>query len=287
MTLNVSHLAAAAVLSLMAAGASAQYRAEASIVGMPSIIGTTPQNVTYSNAVSDPSLGSVATGSITYSVDPIPSIQYAATAFNPVGQIQNNGGGSMTYGFEVFSAPSTNVPINFAGLFSSFMSSAGSGAGAFTQFSVQTVNSPVSTYSSFASYLSGPCGAPSCFQVNTFNATYSAFQSDQQHAEGAFQGTVEMLTNTNGQVTGSVMLYAGGNINLFFNPASLTSFIDPQLVIDPAFLAANPGSTLTITPGVGNGLPPVPEPHAWALLVGGMGLLATIARRRKAARQPV
>ena len=59
---------------------------------------------------------------------------------------------------------------------------------------------------------------------------------------------------------------------------------DPYIYIDPAFLAANPGVTLEISPGVGNTPPTTsaaPEPQGWLLLlmgVGGAGLMIRRAR---------
>ena len=101
--------------------------------------------------------------------------------------------------------------------------------------------------------------------------------------EGTFDGTLDMLTGADGTVIGSVQLFAGAGTNTAFVRASAAAFIDPRLEIDSAFLAANPGATLTITPGVGNeimNVTAVPEPETYALMLAGFAALVYRARRR-------
>lgn len=271
-------LVATGLLSL-ASSAFGQYEAQAYLPN-GTLFGSTntPGDVSYTY-----NSGSVASAVVAFTTSPIASISYAATAFNPSGQIIMNGGGIMTYRFEVAAQPFSNVPIDFSGLFSSFQGDGGSLAG--TSFTIQTVNSSVSTYSTFQSYLYGDCGAPTCLQFTTFNnTTFTSTQSDVSHVDGTFQGSLDMLTGADGKVIGSVQLFAGANLDVNFLSASATAYIDPRLEIDAAFLATHPGATLTITPGVGNEIPgvtAVPEPSTYALMLAGLALVgATLKRKR-------
>lgn len=69
-------------------------------------------------------------------------------------------------------------------------------------------------------------------------------------------------------------------------PDSASAMIDPILTIDPDFLILHPGTTLELSPGIGNGDQQggVPEPASWALLIAGFGLAGANLRRRRAAR---
>jgi hypothetical protein len=61
--------------------------------------------------------------------------------------------------------------------------------------------------------------------------------------------------------------------------------IDPFIFVDPSF--ANAGLyTITLSPGVGNGVAGVPEPATWAMLIGGLALTGAMVRRRRG-RLPV
>ena len=246
---------------------------------------TTPGDVSYT--FDQAQGGGSASAVVTFTASPVASVRFETTVFNPAGQGGLSGGGFMTYSFEVEAQPFTHVPIDFSGLYSSSSSPAPAGFGSFTSFLVQTVNSSISTYSTFQSYFQGECGAPVCLQYVTFNnTTYTSTQSDPSHVEGSFEGMLDMLTGADGTVTGMVQLFAGGGTNVFFVPASAAAFIDPHLEIDAAFLAANPGATLTMTPGVGNNVgsvSAVPEPSTYALMLSGLVAMGISARRKRRA----
>lgn len=281
---HVRRLAAfwvAAGLTALSASAFAQYDATAYIPN-GTVFGhtTTPGDKTYAYNVGTNS------AIVTFTASPVPSVSYATTVFNPRGEASLSGGGNMTYRFTVAAQPFSHVPIDFSGLYSSSTFPSGPGYGATTAFSIQTVNSSVSTYSSFQSYLQGDCRAPICLQYTTFNASYTSVQSDRSHVNGTFEGTLDMLTGANGTVIGVVQLFAGAGLDVGFVPASASAFIDPHLEIDAAFLALNPGATLTITAGVGNditGVSAVPEPETYALMLAGFGVLGWMGRKRRSA----
>lgn len=63
-------------------------------------------------------------------------------------------------------------------------------------------------------------------------------------------------------------------------PAVARAFIDPLLAIDSQWLVARIGTSLTLPEGVGNAMAPVPEPGSWALMLGGMAILAVCQRLR-------
>ena len=59
--------------------------------------------------------------------------------------------------------------------------------------------------------------------------------------------------------------------------------IDPQIFIDPAWLALNPGYSIVVDAAVGNGpsVSAVPEPGSAALLLAGLLGSVGIARLRR------
>lgn len=216
---------------------------------------------------------------VAFTSSPIASVSYTASVTNPAGQSALDGGGILTYSFEVAASPFASVPVDFSGIFSSYQEAARSLAAA--SITLQATDPSASAYATVQSYFYGDCGNPGCLQFTTLNANVTATQSDAQHVNGSFQGTLNMLTGADGKVTGSVQLNAGANLAVFPGTASAASFIDPRLEINAVFLAANPGATLTLTAGVGNEITPVPEPSSYALMLAGLAAVAFRARRGK------
>lgn len=100
---------------------------------------------------------------------------------------------------------------------------------------------------------------------------------------GNFTGTLLMKIGANGQATGNVGMQLWGSNAVAgdqFVPFVLGGgYIDPYLSIDPTYLKDHPTVALNVEQGVGN-IAPVPEPETWALLLAGLGLMGSVARRR-------
>ena len=271
-------LASACFILGCSSSSFAQYQATA-YVPNGTLIGqtNTPGDVIYAY-----NSGAGATAVVAFKSSPVASVSFASTVVNPIGNTVLSGGGVMTYRFSVVAQPFTNVPIDFLGFYSSFQGSAGQQAA--TSFTIQTINSSVSTYSTFQSYFFGNCSAPTCLQYTTFNnTTFTSSRPDIFNVNGSFQGTLGMLTGADGTVSGSVQLFAGANTSVNAGSASSAAFIDPQLKVNATFLAANPGATLNITSGVGNTTLAVPEPGTYALFLAGLASIAVVGCRRSLA----
>lgn len=264
-------------IAVCSSTAMAQYQATARIGS--NVIGSTvtPGDVSYTHT------GSGASATISFTSSPIASVTYSGTVTNPLGTTFLQGGGDITYRFEVLAQPFASVPVNFAGVYSSYQGA--NGELASTSFVIQTVNSSLYSYSSFASLLYGNCTA-GCLQYQTFNnTTYTSTQSDIFHVNGSFQGRLNILTGADGKVTGSVQFGASANVKVIAGTASAQSFIDPHLEVEASYLTANPSTTLSITAGVGNAVSPVPELSSNALFAVGLTAIGIATRRRKLLKQ--
>jgi PEP-CTERM motif len=62
------------------------------------------------------------------------------------------------------------------------------------------------------------------------------------------------------------------------------AWIDPVIAFNTPFLAANNlvAGAITLSSGVSNAAPAVPEPASWALMITGFGLCGIALRRRRA-----
>jgi hypothetical protein len=126
--------------------------------------------------------------------------------------------------------------------------------------------------------------------VSNYIDTGESFISTSYYGSGAaslsgiFSGILYAPTDSLGQSSGSVVLFAaagsGNAYGTWTYPAS-TTFLDPHFEINANWLASHPDTTLALPPGVGNATVPVPEPATWALALLGMAVLAT---RRIASR---
>jgi hypothetical protein len=106
--------------------------------------------------------------------------------------------------------------------------------------------------------------------------------SDFAAASDSFDGGLALDMQTG--VTGSVHLFA----DAIAGGGSGNSFVDPYIVIDPAFAAVDPDYaahySLSFSPGANNDAPGgVPEAATWVLLIAGFGAVGVAARLRRAA----
>jgi hypothetical protein len=66
--------------------------------------------------------------------------------------------------------------------------------------------------------------------------------------------------------------------------STATAYADPYITIDPVWLAAHPGYSLSFSAGIVNAGPgspaALPEPASWAMLLSGFGLVGVAMRRR-------
>ena len=93
----------------------------------------------------------------------------------------------------------------------------------------------------------------------------------------------EVASGTTGQV--SLNARAGLVVGYYNQEAfggTADAFVDPVFSIDPAFSATHPGYSLVFSQGVGNtGAGAVPEPAGWMLMLGGLGIVGSVLRRRR------
>ena len=90
---------------------------------------------------------------------------------------------------------------------------------------------------------------------------------------------IQLIADTTYEVQESVFVVAGALPN---DQESLTATAtaDPLFEIPYSYDLANPGVSLSISPGL-QSLVAVPEPRAWALMIAGFGLCGATLRRRR------
>lgn len=272
----------AASLFSIASGAMGAY-SHAAFAGGPIGSSQVPLPGTVSYEYSSASGQQQSQATVSFSSNPIAAVSMVSQVNNPLGEIQLTAGGILNYTFEVTAQPFTAVPITFLGVFSAFQDGQGGLSLSQVSFDIFSTNSaPTNTLSRFAADLRATCGtANGCasFTATGSNTSYAFAQPDQYNINGTFFGSIPFLTNANGQVAGSIQLAAVSTVRAFPGSGSSSAYIDPRIEIDAAFLAVNPGAMLTITPGVGNEISPVPELSTLSMLLAGLGLLAFHAKR--------
>lgn len=274
---------------LVANSAFAQYSAVAAGTGIFESTGT-PGPARYHYGIED-SHSSIS-HSITFTTDPVASIKYEGTVVNKsnVMNLDVRGGGTMAYDFYVTSSPFARVPVVFEGIFSSSFAKVPDSYPAPGNAYLQTLfgigsadaNDERSEFQATLGYfLPYDPDIPQFMPSVVGNLTYSVNLIDPMKVVGSFRGLALITTNADGYGVGTVNMIANGSILMSSGKfLSGSAFIDPRLEIAPEFLAVNPGSTLSIAPGVGNQVASIPEPSTYALMLAGLGPLILGARRK-------
>ena len=126
-------------------------------------------------------------------------------------------------------------------------------------------------------------GAPANLSFITFVSEPGASNANLGTGiRGSFSGLLMAPTNADGVSKGLVTLLANASTS-GFGGGTTWAFIDPEFLVDAAYLAEHPEALLSLPTGVGNDVTtrPVPEPGAAWLLGGGLaGLLLAVRRRR-------
>jgi hypothetical protein len=192
-----------------------------------------------------------------------PAVQLTATSLAAGLETVGASAGAL-YSFEIVGPSTTFVPI----IIDTILSTAVSGyAGSSASITINTV--------------------PSNLVTPAYNARVTACQNNTSPFActgdpAAFDGAIHLTAISN--------LPEPGQLDLFvLTGAALGGFAsasaDPLITIDPSFPGAADFS-LVLSDGVGNGLPTVPEPPTWTMIVVGIsGLAAMIRARRRQLRQ--
>ncbi|MDC8774465.1 PEP-CTERM sorting domain-containing protein [Roseateles albus] len=238
-----------------------------------------------------PYLDDPSHASITFTKAPAPSV-YASAAVSSTAQ------GQMVYTFDVNGAqPDSYVPVNFAGTYKMVFQGdvPGLGQGRWSMLGASFYSGYFDVDGGF--HFEGVKFSAGCNRINTGGcdveslgsmppSTYSKIELSNTKIGaasilGEFGGTLYIPINSKGDAVGVVNLFAfAGSFGL-----QSTSFIDPRLQIDEAWLAAHPGVTITLPDGVGNATSPVPEPSSYLLLLAGLCLIGGVFTRRSTLRR--
>lgn len=114
----------------------------------------------------------------------------------------------------------------------------------------------------------------------TLTAPVSSFGLYVNYAPGVGDDPMITARDSGGNVLESWDLATSAPVS---TPGGFNEFAFRGISLDSASIATlELSGSYIIAAGTSNGLPPVPEPDTYALLLGGLGLLAWVARRRKA-----
>ena len=136
-------------------------------------------------------------------------------------------------------------------------------------------------------YSAGTSALASLVLNNSLSYSYSADSgytnptNTSQSVVGTF--TADLTYGAVNELNLQVMEHTSGGSG--GSNSSASAYVDPRIYIDPAYLAAHPGATLEISPGVGNIGPTatVPEPASWLMMIAGLGAVGGVVRRRRTA----
>jgi hypothetical protein len=204
------------------------------------------------------STGSCKLGGASSSLSLLPAVQAGALAISAGPGNAVSAGTGVQYFFEITGGnQGDHVPVIITtNLFTSISSSAGARAGITVDTDLLNRGLPAFT-----------AAATAC----SSNSSTACIGSNGASFTGAL--SLPAIDGVRAEVDISALIDA-------VDGGSGFAIADPMIVIDPTFANASQ-YTLTISPGVGNALPSVPEPSSWALMILGAGLAGSALRRRR------
>jgi hypothetical protein len=135
------------------------------------------------------------------------------------------------------------------------------------------------TFALHASAIGPTTNSSAIFQISfTENDFLERVDADTTHPSPADIFDTRSFAVVSGHIGKASLVIDGGSFGGFAD-----AYADPFIFIDPFFLASNLGYSVFVSPGIGNAAPvsSVPEPEAYAMLLLGLGLLGSVARRRQ------
>jgi hypothetical protein len=293
----ISLLLAGLALSSSAWATPVSYYYEAAVFqGVTYGANSTPHNapITYSTGTSytsntgtgDTSNTSFsASESATFSSTPAPSIITRTSAYSPSGISTAQSGAYLYYDIGISGPASTWVPVTFQGQFSmqgNYI--AGDATSGFNARNSTRINLTIGGDVTFDYTCSRHQCTPSTYSNEHSWVTWNLTTFGIDSVEGNILGAEDILTDAFGHAKKTVYMSAGASTFVGAVPweSSAMAFLDPEFHIDAAWLALNPGATLSLPQGVGNSITPsVPEPETYTLMLAGLGLVGWMTRRKK------
>lgn len=241
-----------------------------------------------------------ATETVTFDSFPAPYVRVSAeawTAPKAQGAISFSAiSAQLHYGFTVSGPANELVPVRFRGLYAINNDSAFTYTNANVTLSASGMDfSRPDTVGLFAQCDGSSVGYRCFSDSSSYTSVNSSIQSTMKTLgfetelwgvaiSGTFEGVLMAPTDASGMARAAVGLSVFASANgVRDNGRSGVSwaFIDPELSIDADYLAQFPQAQLLMTPGVGSQMLPVPEPSAWAMMLGGLAVLSGAAARRR------
>ena len=199
--------------------------------------------------------------SVTATSDPLPSLTVTASSGLPSAIYwqgsQIHAEGSLRYFYSINGPANVLVPFKVSGIYS------------------------MEGYGYSSSTLVASATVLSSYYTGLYNFTNQCFITCQEN--GTFAGATSWLSNTTGVIDLKIDLYLASGWNYDSNSGTSSNgaaYIDPCIEIDPTWALANPGYSISVSPGVGN-IASVPEAETYAMMLAGLGLVGFMAKRRK------